>query len=539
MKKLTLLLIGLLTLPFFSLAGGIVTNQNQSASYIRMFARDASTNIDAVFFNPAGLTKLDNGFYLSLNNQYISQNQYVTSNYEYLNGTPVEYHGTVQAPLFPGLYAAYNIGKFSISLGINPVGGGGSATFKNGLPSFEVPVSNLVPSLYPQPVTAYSMNAYFEGSSVFWGYQLGVSYEINDMLSIYLGARYVTAKNTYSGHLTDIMINYAGTETSASAFFATTATNLEPLYTGFTGLYDAAGGALRTLTLAEAQAGGYITATEQATLEGGLTALGVPTNTPIGAAYEQAVSPSYLGARRAEHVLADQDGVDVEQTGSGYTPIIGVNFSPNDKLNIGLKYEFQTKLELKNNTTKDFITDYDYLTNTETGMFPDGEVKRNDMPALLSIGLDYKITDKFSAASGFHYYFDKSADYGKKVNGVSVKNSDIIDHNSFEWALGFEYKLSDKILLSAGYLMTQTGVTADYQSDMSFSLNSNTVGLGGAFSVSPMIDLNLGLGYTMYTDNTKTFDVVSPATQSWNETYDKNNLFIALGLDFKFGKKSE
>ncbi|MGC9374003.1 MAG: hypothetical protein ACP5DQ_03050 [Bacteroidales bacterium] len=71
MKRITLLIIGILMIPFFSYSGGIVTNQNQSAAYIRMFARDASTGIDAVFFNPAGLTKLSDGFHLSLNNQYI------------------------------------------------------------------------------------------------------------------------------------------------------------------------------------------------------------------------------------------------------------------------------------------------------------------------------------------------------------------------------------------------------------------------------------------------------------------------------------
>jgi len=537
MKRITLLLIAFISLPFFSYSGGIVTNQNQSAIYVRMFARDASTNIDAVFFNPAGLTKLSDGLYLSLNNQYISQNQYVTSNYQHLIGSPIEYHGIVNAPLFPGIYAAYKTGKFVISLGINPVGGGGGATFNKGLPAFELPVSGLVPQLSNVGVTAYSLDAYFEGTSVFWGYQLGASYEINDMFSVYLGARYVAAKNTYAGHLTDIMITQGGTEIAAVDYFTQTATSLQPLYDGFTPVYNAADGALRTLTLAEAEAAGYITPAQQAALEGGLSALNVPVSTPIGIAYEQAVSPSYLGARRAEHVLADQEDVEVEQKGSGITPIIGVNISPNDKLNIGIKYEHSTKIELENNTTKDFIIDYDYLTDTETGMFPDGEVKRSDMPALLSIGLDYKISDKFSVSTGFHTYFDKSANYGKKIDGEYVDNSEIIDGNSMEWALGLQYKLSEKLLLSGGYLMTRTGVSEQYQSDMSFSLNSHSVGFGGAYSVSPMIDLNLGIGYTIYEDGTKEFETDGLDLDGWNETYDKNNLFIALGLDFKFGKK--
>lgn len=54
-----------------ALAGGIVTNTNQSAQYIRTLNRNASTCIDAVYFNPAGLTMLGDGLHFSLSNQSI------------------------------------------------------------------------------------------------------------------------------------------------------------------------------------------------------------------------------------------------------------------------------------------------------------------------------------------------------------------------------------------------------------------------------------------------------------------------------------
>ena len=46
-------------------AGGILTNTNQSAHFIRMVARDASVQIDAAYTNPAGLVKLNDGFHFS------------------------------------------------------------------------------------------------------------------------------------------------------------------------------------------------------------------------------------------------------------------------------------------------------------------------------------------------------------------------------------------------------------------------------------------------------------------------------------------
>jgi len=548
MKRITLLLVGLLSLPFFSYSGGIVTNQNQSAAYIRMFARDASTDIDAVFFNPAGLTKLDDGFYLGLNYQYIKQNKVVTSDYTYLDGAPVDYEGLINVPIFPGVYAAYKTGKFVISFGWNPVGGGGGATFDNGLPSFEMGVSDLVPGLTARglPTSAYSLDAYFEGTSVYWGYQLGASYEINDMFSIYLGGRYVTAKNTYNGHLKDIMINtshptYNPTQEMISApeFFTNLANDATTAASSLQALSD---GGLGAVTLDVAAGLGYLSATDLATLQAGYSSLGLD---PATATINEGIVPFTASAAESSVralLLADQEDVEVEQTGSGFTPIIGAHITPTEKLSIGLKYEFKTEIELENNTTTDFIVGYDATSGTTIGMFPDGAKTRADMPAMLSAGLNYKINDKFSVASGFHMYFDKNANYGKKLNGVAVENDEVIDRNSTEFALGFEYILSDKLLLSLGYLNTQTGVTEDYQTDLSYSQHSNTIGLGGAYAISPSIDLNVGFGYTVYNDARKIYEVNNSLGQTitTTEEYDKDNLFISFGLDFNFwGKKSE
>jgi len=548
MKRITLLLVGLLSLPFFSYSGGIVTNQNQSAAYIRMFARDASTDIDAVFFNPAGLTKLEDGFHLGLNYQYINQNKVVTSDYVNLANAPVDYNGKISVPLFPGVYAAYKTGKFVFSFGWNPVGGGGGATFDNGLPSFETGISDLVPGLTARglPTTAYSLDAYFEGSSVFWGYQLGASYEINDMFSVYIGARYVTAKNTYAGHLTDVMINTphpvhnpTGELTSASGFFANLAADAT---TAATSLETASTGGFGTLTPEQLYLGGGMTAEEYGAIAIGYASLGLDATVN---SVDDGIAPFTASAAESgvrAMLLADQEDVEVEQTGSGFAPIIGVNISPNDKLNIGLKYEFKTELELENNTTTDFIVGFDPTTGTTIGMFPDGATFRNDMPALLAVGLDYQLTDKLSVASGFHMYFDQQADYGRTFNGVYVDNDQVIDRNSTEFAFGLEYIISDKLLLSAGYLHTQTGVSEDYQTDLSYSNHSSSIGLGGAYSISSGIDLNVGLGYTLYNDARKIYVVTDALGDDHTtvEEYDKDNLFVSFGLDFNFwGKKSE
>jgi long-chain fatty acid transport protein len=113
------------------LAGGLVTNTNQSAMFTRLQNRNASTGIDAVYFNPAGLTKLGDGFFVSINNQTINQTQTITNDYTYLEGTkPRTFIGKVSAPVYPGVYIAYKTGKLVFSGGFNVIGGGGGANMR-------------------------------------------------------------------------------------------------------------------------------------------------------------------------------------------------------------------------------------------------------------------------------------------------------------------------------------------------------------------------------------------------------------------------
>jgi long-subunit fatty acid transport protein len=530
MKRIILLFVGLLSLPFFSFSGGIVHNTNQSASWVRNFARDASTDIDAVFYNPAGLTKLGDGFFISLNSQTLFQNRQITSDYTYLNNTPVDYEGAVTVPVLPSIYAAYNTGKFSISFGMNVVGGGGSATFEKGLPSFETGISDLVPALASRGVTAYSLDAYLEGSSTFWGYQLGASYEINEMISVYLGARYVTATNTYNGHLQDVNITYLGTEMAATDFFtnsAASATATAGILQGIIDLNAAYAGATLDMVIADP--------TQLAAMQAGYTAIGLnPATATVGDGVTGFTTAAITSTAKSQ-ILADQT-VDVEQTGSGITPIIGANITVNDKLNIGLKYEFATKIELENKTTEDFLTGFT-PTGTPITMFPDKEIKRNDMPALLTVGVDYKMSNKFLVSTGIHYYFDKNANYG-----YAVENSDVFDSNYLEWALGLEYNISDKMLVSVGYLFAKSGLKEEYQTDLNYKISSHSIGLGGKYSITPKFDLNIAAAYSIYPEDSKDYQhdlAGSGMLIDVTESYNRSNLFFGIGLDFKFGKSAE
>jgi long-chain fatty acid transport protein len=454
-------------------AGDDQTNTNLSASYIRNPSRDASTDLDAVFYNPAGLTKLKEGLSISLSNQYIVQKKDVTSNYPYLRGAPnAKYSGEVKAPFFPCIYGAYKLDKLVFSIGFNVVGGGGVAKFNKGLPSFEMSISDLVPMLAmlapTAGVTAYSANINFNGGSNIFGTQAGVSYEINPMISVFGGVRYLIAKNTYTGTIKDIMINPGGGPMMrADAFF-----NSIPM-------------------------------------------------------------PDYAAA------TADKE-VDAEQNGTGITPIIGVNLVPVDNLNIGIKYEFATNMELKNKTKKDLVLGVDTSTGVPVPvtLFPDGHKVHSDMAAMLTVGASYKFIQKLTASVGFHIFFDKNVDFGKQNElGQYVNNSVAYDKNYIDIMTGLEYKITDKILISAGYQYSKPGIKDAYQSDKSYYLASSNVGFGGSYAFTPDMIVNVGFMFATYSEFTNTINhELGALTIPVTEKYLNKATLLAIGLDYSFGK---
>ncbi len=545
MKKLLMFIVAA-SLGGTLLAGGLVTNTNQSALYTRLQSRNASTSLDAVYYNPAGLTKLGDGFFLSVSNQTVGQTRTITSTYPNLlsSAMPKEYLGNVSAPLFPSIYAAYKTGRFAFSAGINPIGGGGGATYETGLPSFEMMVADLVPLLNSQvpaiPTTAYEADIFFEGSSVYFGYQVNASFEVNEYISVAAGVRMVTAKNTYNGHIKDISINpnypsfganYNGTNmVLASDFFTSGATTLNTLAGGAT-LYAAqigtaiTGGADPATLLSDLITDPVQLATAQAII----TAAGQnPAGMNIGTAQVVLTGAAPVFASKAEDLsdyaeMTQDRLVDAQQTGKGWTPMISVNFTLSENLNVAFKYEFKTKLEL---TTA--LTD-----NKGGGIFAEGEKLIADMPAVLSAGFEYKPFDKLLLSGSMNLFFDDKVDY----DGSADLNINMIEKNFKELAFGVQYDVSDKLRASAGWLGTYTGVNSNYLNDQRYSSNTNSIGAGVGYRINDMIDLNVGGAYTMYDLGVKEYNhFLGTFPVPVKETYDKGTWVIAVGLDFSFGK---
>jgi len=515
--------------------GGILTNGNQSAQYIRMLSRNASTSVDAVYYNPAGLMRMDNGFYLSLQSQSLFQTKTVESGFPLLHTS--KFDGTLTAPIFPTAFAVYKLDKFAFSLGFGPNSGGGSVEFDKGIPYFEKDISTLVPKLaglskLGKNVSDYKVDIYFKGESVYWGMQGGVSYKVNDIFSVYGGLRYVPATTKYTGYLKNIALNVNGSFKNASTFLSGEVT---PLLTGAANRASGAATSVQplisagagTFNLAQVQGAGYINTATRTQLEQGLLGLGVPQAqinqmniTQIQAAFTSgAASLNGQAATMTGTAAALQDKeVDVKQTGTGYTPILGLNISPAEGLNIGIKYEFKTKLILTNATVVD-----------GTGKFPDKKETGSDLPSLFSMGVDYKMSPKLNLSMSFNSYHDKGVDWGNNIYGEHRTMAG----NGWELAYGAQYQLLKKFALSAGYLHTEMGCSKQFQSDFSYYNTGDSFGGGFEWKPTTRFTLDAGMILTYYNDVSKEF--TDPTFGTYYENYKKHNVGFALSLGYHFG----
>ncbi len=196
-KKLCTLVAALLGFVATANAGGLMTNTNYHIAFDRMFARGATTEIDAAYSNPAGLAWGHEGWQLSLNFQKPWQNRDIkltTPDYE------KKYKGEASAPIVPALFASYKKDRWAISSMIGIVGSGGYVEYKDGVPMFNVLMQGMLSKNGITP-DQYVLNSLMKGKQYIYGGQVNFTYKILENLSAAVGMRANYYDGYYRGHV--------------------------------------------------------------------------------------------------------------------------------------------------------------------------------------------------------------------------------------------------------------------------------------------------------------------------------------------------
>ena len=205
-----------------------MTNTNYHIAFDRMFARGASTEIDAAYSNPAGLAWGHEGWQLSLNLQKPWQRRNIHTTVNNFLAVPTlgyggvdidkTYVGKASAPIVPALFASYRKDRLAVSTMIGIVGSGGFVKYDEGVPMFNTLVmaklldaTKALPAALGGPLTPdkYVIDSRMEGKQYIYGFQGNVSYRITDWLAAAVGVRANYYDGYYRGH---VVANAGGTD---------------------------------------------------------------------------------------------------------------------------------------------------------------------------------------------------------------------------------------------------------------------------------------------------------------------------------------
>lgn len=201
---------------------------------------------------------------------------------------------------------------------------------------------------------------------------------------------------------------------------------------------------------------------------------------------------------------------ELKDEADGWGGIFGINIAPNDKWNIGIRYEMETKL--------DFELDVRQGAQLLSLMgYNDGRKEREDLPALLGTGVSYKILDNLKVDANFIYYLESSANWETGFDGAG---------DSYDAGLAAEYRFNSEWMVSIGYLYSDLDIDVDQLLSLPEEpkLDANTFSIGGVWSPTDTLDFTLGAATTLYDD----------ATDSLGIEYEKDVWALSCGVQWKF-----
>ena len=494
MKKINVLLAGVMltAATTTATAGGILTNTNQSIDFLRNPARDAAIGLDGVYSNPAGVAFMPEGFYLGINWQYAHQTRTIQSTNPVFalgkkndgQGTKT-FEGIADAPFIPSIQAAYNKGNWSVQFNFSVPGGGGACEFADGLGSFESVVGSIANQLKPLGATGYDMDGYMQGRQYYFGFQLGTAYKITKDFSVYGGLRVLYGTATYKAKISNIMVNTAGGYVDFGSFLQGAATTVD------------AGISQVNAGIAQYQAAG----------------VDVPAELTTKLAQLEGTKESLNSLQKYS------EGVNLlcNQSSVGVAPVIGIDWRVGN-FNFAAKYEAKTEIHMKNESTVNKASEIPAVNK-----FRDAEKIDEDMPAQLSLGAMWSMSDNFRLNLGYHHYYDKDV---KWYNNTQ----DLLGGGTNEYLAGAEWDLSDKFTISGGGQLTRYQLTDKYMNDMSFVVNSYSLGCGFNYKASDKVTLKAAYFQTNY-DHYKRNDYPQAGV---SDDFTRTNRVLGIGCELKF-----
>jgi long-chain fatty acid transport protein len=511
--SLALVSLGILEASASLLVSEEGISPGHSAEYVRTLSRNSSTEPDAMYYNPAGLSFLPNGgIYIMINslNTYAQKKSSLDLwGYQGINASnnlsapltgrfqsPYTYASSVLVAMPSDFGFIFKRDNWSVFCSVSTLHGQPGATYTQSasmLDRLMIAYNSVLASQLSQQLVNVYGKSYFKRKEVHIGATVGGSYAITDMIAASLAVRYINVQSN-------------------------TRISQTPLAVLFTN--------------------GVLANSYQ-----------VPTD------------------------------INTDAFGHGAGIIIGFDFKPLDKLNIGTRLEYYPPMVLAKRTNR-FITN---PVMAQTGMLniftdsiwplvlndrlnPGGlgnifNILTMDPRTLKNISNRLKATYPTSLSAGVSYSVIPALKLAASVD-LNFPRARDLDGRERDWRpIGYrlgqsiEWTVVPWVIVSAGYSYHDFGIRLEKTSEYDDLLPSHTIGAGCTFRPQEWLDITVGGSYSFYTSLKVNHDDIINSTifgnrfvygQEWKEKLSRNEWCVSLGVTFSmypvsaiFKKKAE
>jgi long-chain fatty acid transport protein len=491
---------------------------NHSADWVRTLNRFASTDVDAAFYNPAGLAFMKKkGLHVQFTNQTVYAERASSQDYwgaaipgnagltnwikspllNTMSGIPDKYGAKITSPVLPSADIVWSGTNYAVYLDVAVTQAAPGLTFNQGLPIMDfaayAPLETISLTLgIPTTINQYLRKNKAIRTEYYVAGTVGFSYAFLDWLSAALGFRYIHAQGEQS----------------------LTVKNL--------GLSDSAGAI------------------------GFLDANIAPTEIPWY--------------------------VDTTTEGHGEGLILGLHFKPLDIIDIGLKYEYYFPMYLQKKNKK-FMASWSAMASGQLNIFLDNwatamlmynalygsypganqlvnyiaQMQTDDIksvkktlavtyPQTISLGFSVKIIKNLRAETSGELSLRPFAQQDGRQKNYNL---------GYRVGQSLEWEFVPNYFVSAGYLYTDYGIKRSKRNEVDQLLTNHTV--GGGFKLEPIeyLDIQLGAFYVFYMPEiqkraTQLTWVTSITEHFFRKRYEEKRWSVSIGVTVHvFGEKGK
>jgi len=146
---------------------------------------------------------------------------------------------------------------------------------------------------------------------------------------------------------------------------------------------------------------------------------------------------------------------------------------------------------------------------------------------VITRGISNSIVRRMNDKAYWHFFDDKKA-------GMAGGKQKELERGTNEYLFGIEWDVIKRLTISGGAQITDYGLSDNFQSDVSFSCDSYSLGFGAKVMLSEKMALNVGYMWTNYHDYTKKSENYCGTNLPGVNVYSRTNKVFGLSLDYAF-----